>query len=307
MNAAKPTVTVALCTWNGARFLEQQVDSVLAQDDVVFDVIAVDDASDDDCADILRRFALRDARIHVEVHDRNRGATASFEHAMSLARGDLIAPCDQDDVWHPRKLATLVSALGDADLAYCDSDLLDAEGGRVGRTIASGRPMFRGRGCLPLLFENSISGHAMLVRRSLFELARPFPDGVFHDWWLALWAATRGGVAYVDEPLVGFRRHANTTSGIESKRRDGGWLAMRRTLIHAFAQRIDGPDAVAVRELDEALGGTSGVTDAPALRRWLWRHRRALPGGSLMAGLGSLPIQLKLLRHARRTRQPLPG
>lgn len=297
--APAPLVTVALCSWNGARFLPEQLASVLAQEDVAFEVVAVDDASDDDSVRILQRFAERDARVRVVVHAGNRGATASFEHAMSLARGEFIAPCDQDDIWHPRKLARLVQAIGRRDLAYCDSDLLDADGGRLGRTLSSGRAMFAGEACLPLLFRNSVSGHAMLVRRSLFEAAHPFPAGVFHDWWLALWAANRAGVVYVDEPLVGFRRHGGSASAVEcpTRRRDD-WLGMRRALIHAFAQRVDGPSAAAVRALDQALGGVAGKPDLRALARWLWRNRDAIDTRSRAAG--RLALQVKLLRSAWR-------
>ena len=91
---------------------------------------------------------------------------------MALCTASLIAPCDHDDVWHPSKLATLAAAIGYSDLAYCDSEYIDEDGKVLGGHVSDDlKAMHHGRAVLPYVFQNTASGHAMLVRRELFERA----------------------------------------------------------------------------------------------------------------------------------------
>lgn len=219
MTTEPPLVSVALCVYNGAGFLAEQLDSILAQEDVRLEVVAVDDCSTDDSLALLHRYAARDPRIRVFRNDTNLGHLRSFDRAMSLCDGPLIAPSDQDDRWHPRKLRRLLDALGEADMAYCDSEYIDCDGNPLGRRISEDLDaMHQGRDPLRFLFQNTVSGHALLVRRDVFEAARPFPELLYHDWWLAMRAASGNGVVYVAEPLVQFRRHAAAFSPLGKKR-----------------------------------------------------------------------------------------
>ena len=108
---------------------------------------------------------------------------------MALGSAPYIAPADQDDVWHRDKLAKLLAAIGDCDLAYCGSAYIDAAGLPLGSRISDDLDMLEGTGVLRFAFRNSVSSHAALLRRSLFERARPFPESLYHDWWLAANAA----------------------------------------------------------------------------------------------------------------------
>ena len=120
-----PRVSVALCVHNGAAFLREQVESVLAQSEPRLEVIAVDDASTDGSAALLHDYAARDARLRVVANPHNHGPSRSFERAMALGTAPFIAPCDQDDIWHPHKLARLLASIGAHDLAYADSAYVD--------------------------------------------------------------------------------------------------------------------------------------------------------------------------------------
>ena len=126
--AAQPLVSVALCVYNGERYLREQLDSILAQEGVRIEVVAVDDVSSDGSLALLQEYAAEDPRIRVVANDRNLGHLCSFDRAMSLCSAALIAPSDQDDIWHPQKLQRLLAAIGDADLAYCDSEYIDGDG-----------------------------------------------------------------------------------------------------------------------------------------------------------------------------------
>jgi glycosyltransferase involved in cell wall biosynthesis len=301
-------ISVALSVYNGGRYLQEQLDSILAQRGVDLELVAVDDGSQDDSVAILQACARRDPRVQVHVNPANLGPTRSFERALSLCRGDYLAPSDQDDRWHPDKLASLLAALGEGDLAYGDSEYIDAEGRPGGRRISQERPMMSGHQALGFVFANSVSGHAALLRRSLFEAVRPLPPELYHDWVLAMFAAARNGVVYVDRPLVEFRRHANAFSPVGRRARasthdrDRRWLLDRSRLLQALADSrfdADGSARRMARALAQAMAGS---------RRWpllhcVWRERAALAGGQGSPALHAWRLQIRLLRKLRGARR----
>jgi len=305
-----PLVSIALCTYNGASYLREQLDSLLAQRDVSFEIVAVDDGSQDQTCAILRDYAAREPRVRYFANECNLGPTASFERAMALCSGEFLAPCDQDDIWHPDKLASLLAAIGSCDAAYCDSDYVDASGQTVGHRISDAVGMLAGDNPVAFLFANSVSGHAMLLRRDLFERARPFPAAAYHDWWLALCAAGRNGIRYLDRPLVHFRRHDNAYSPM-GQAGDGmsretaasrAWLEQRYTLMRAYADSglRDGDLALA---LADALRDAIDSGRSAMLMRLLWRYRRRLPRWKGMPLLDAMKMQTRLWKKLRRTRR----
>jgi len=302
-----PLISVALCVHNGERFVREQLDSVLAQRDVEIEIIALDDASSDNSGAILHEYAARDARLRCFRNDDNLGPSRSFERAMSLCRGEFIAPCDQDDVWEQDKLAVLLAAIGDADLAYCDSSYIDEAGAFTGRYVSDDVQMMSGSEPLQFLFCNSISGHAAILRRALFEAARPFPQGAFHDWWLALVAAARGGIVYLDQPLVRFRRHDGAFSTLGRDRRarrpptrNRRWLHERRSLMAAIA-RSELRGHSQAQTLLEVFDQASDHDRLMPLLRELWRLRAAAPGDN-GAAVNALRLWFRFRRKFRRAR-----
>ena len=234
---SSPLVSVALCTCNGEAYIEAQLASVLAQTHRELELVVVDDASTDRTVEIVEEAARRDQRIQLHRNPERLGVNANFARAFSLCRGDFIAPCDQDDVWSARKLETLMAAIGDADLAYGDSAVVDAEGRPTGQTLGGQRRMLRGQGNVALAFENSVSGHAALFRNTLLPQALPFPEGVWYDGWLAFAASQRAGVVYVDEVMVDFRRHAESLAD-ELARPAQGPRAQRSDVEPGAAHRV---------------------------------------------------------------------
>jgi glycosyltransferase involved in cell wall biosynthesis len=305
-----PLISVALSTYQGARHLPMQLDSLLAQRGVELEIVAVDDGSDDATIEILAAYAVRDQRLRWSANPGNLGPTRSFERALSLCTGAWLAPCDQDDVWHPDKLATLHAAIGDHDLAYCDSEYVDAEGRSMGRRVSTQVDMLQGQRPLTFLFANSVSGHASLLRRDLFDAARPFPEGVYHDWWLALCAAGRKGIVYVPEALVQFRRHTEAFSPM-GKGRSGDsrgaqtsrtWLEHRYRLMDAYSKLPFSQHEAAAR-LAAALRQAIDGGRAYALLPVLWRFRRELPAWQGRPELDALKLYSRLLRKLRRARR----
>ena len=308
----QPLISVALSVYNGARFLRRQLDSILDQQDVSIEVVVVDDGSQDDSVALLREYAGRDPRVRLHINPGNLGVTRSFERAISLCQSDFIAPSDQDDIWQPRKLATLLAAIGDHDLAYCNSEYIDGDGHPSGRCVSDDVPMLSGRQPMQFVFMNSVSGHAALLRRSLFEEARPLPSGLYFDWVLAMFAAARAGIVYVDQPLVQFRRHPQAFSpigmatGPRSPSRNRVWLNERRRLLRALAGSGMTKKESAARMLHALEAAEAGRGMLPLLRE-IWRERAAAPPGRGSAALNAISLQSRTLRKLKRARgEPIP-
>lgn len=284
-------VSVALATCNGERHLAAQLDTLLAQTVAPAELVACDDASTDATWAILERYAPRFASARLVRNAQRLGASANFAQALRLCRADWIAPCDQDDLWAPHKLERLLAAAGDATLVYSDSDLVDADGRPLGARVSDRYTMVDGADPRAFALANWISGHAMLLRRSLLERALPLPDGAWYDWWLAFVAANVGSIRYVDEPLVRFRQHAANASAFGGRRGapkpsalDAQAAQQRdRDALAAFA----GPQQPFFAELAAHWRERPQRFVTPALAALLWRHRGAVfaskkraPGGA---------------------------
>lgn len=303
-------ISVALSTCHGARYLPMQLDSLFAQRGVEMEIVAVDDRSDDATVDILAAYAARDHRLRWSVNPRKLGPSGSFERALSRCTGMWLAPCDQDDVWHPDKLARLRAAIGAHDLAYCDSAYVDAGGRSLGRRISSQGRMLEGYRPLRFLFANSVSGHASLLRRDLFDAAWPIPHGVYHDWWLALCAAGRNGIVHVPQALVQFRRHVDAFSPMgkspSSESRSGhasrAWLEQHHRLMDAYSRTAFHKHGDA-GQLAIAFGRAMDGASASALLPVLWHYRNDLPEWTGRPGLDALKLFSRLVRKLRRSRR----
>ncbi len=249
-----PLISVVLGTYNGETYLPEQLDSILAQSYPTLEVIAVDDGSSDRTVDILREYAVRDARIRVFINEQNLGFVHNFEKGCSLATGKWIALCDQDDYWMPDKIEKMAEAIGGYPMIYCDSILCDDQLRDLGKKISDMAHFQSFDDCRQLCVFSRMYGHATLITRSLFEKARPFLKEIPHDGWLAYHATLYGGVRYLPDVLVKYRQHAGNVFGVvgrkwkkntsperaKKKRRD---LARVRLRMNAYCEAC--PDSLA--------------------------------------------------------------
>lgn len=235
-------VSVAMATYNGERFIDAQLESILGQLERHDEIVIVDDASTDRTRERVAAFG--DPRIRLQVNDRNEGVLRSFERALRLTCGDAVFLADQDDVWLPGKRAALVEALdGDAAVmvAISDAQVIDADGAVVAPSFMALRGGFRS-GVMATLVKNRYLGCAMAFKRCLLEVALPIPpDAPMHDMWLGAVSRLVGRTVYIDRPLMQYRRHAANVS--PSHRADlAQMLAWRWRLARNVAAR-----ALAVR------------------------------------------------------------
>ena len=232
-NAAAPlSLAVVLCTYNGASYLQRQLDSLYAQSRLPDCVVLSDDASTDDTTEILARAATRfetmGVRVHFLRHPTNVGYVRNFERGFKLAHADLIFPCDQDDVWYPSKLARMTAVFeadNTLDVLHSDAELIDANGAPMGRRLfevlelsaTELRTMTEGDAFDVLIRRNIVTGAAMAFRTRVLDQALPFPDAWAHDEWLAIVASVNGKVRSLNEALLGYRQHGNNQIGVQAR------------------------------------------------------------------------------------------
>ena len=219
-------LSVALCTYNGGPYLGDQLASIAGQTRPPDELVVCDDGSSDDTVAVLGRFAA-DAPFPVRwsVNPATLGSTRNFDRAVNLCHGDLIATCDQDDIWRPDKLAVMEAVFRDdpgVALAASDADLIgpggEPAGGRlwdaVGFAPAHRAEFAAGRGVGVLIRQTCLTGATMVFRAGLRDLAGPFPQVWVHDAWLAFIAAAAADIRLVLEPLVQYRLHPRQQIGL---------------------------------------------------------------------------------------------
>jgi glycosyltransferase involved in cell wall biosynthesis len=209
-----PLISIVMATYNGEKYLREQVDSLLAQSYPSLEFVFVDDASSDASLAILQEYALRDSRIRFIFNPVNQGLLATFETGIRAAKGEMIALSDQDDVWMPEKISLLADAIDSHSLIYADSALTNAAGTITGK-FSDRNYLCDYPTALHYVFGTKAMGHAMLFKREIIDIALPFPDYVGHDYILGFAAAALKGVAYFPATLVNYRQHSSNTMGAD--------------------------------------------------------------------------------------------
>ena len=224
-SAYQPPVSVAIGARNGAAFIAEQLGSIVGQSYPPTEIVLSDDASTDDTVAIAEdRVAGSGVALRVIRNLTPLGVTANFQQALEACSGDLVALSDQDDRWHPDRLARVVPLFAERPrllLVHCDATLVDAAGAPLGASLfdaielgAGDRRRIQGGAALDLLLRrNVVTGATVVMRASLISQARPFPKAWVHDEWLAIMAAVFGEIDLVDEQLVDYRQHGDNQIG----------------------------------------------------------------------------------------------
>lgn len=219
------TVSVALCTHNGARFVREQVLSILSQSLLPHEIVLSDDASTDATVEIVKQLIEpTSVTLTVLLNSPALGVTKNFEQAIRACTGDLVALCDQDDVWHPERLAKLVALFATSAetlLVHGDARRVDEAGKALDHSLfesleiseADLEQVEAGDAFAAYLRRNLATGATTVFRRALAEAASPFPDAWVHDEWLASIAAAMGRVGVTRERLVDYRQHGANEIG----------------------------------------------------------------------------------------------
>jgi GT2 family glycosyltransferase len=226
-NGKRERVSVCMAAYNGERYIEPQVRSILDQLENRDELIVVDDASSDATRQCVKR--IGDPRIRLIESRQNQGVLATFERAIREASGSLIFLSDQDDIWDPEKISTMILAFHHdrkANVVLTATCPIDDQGKELTDVDRLEKGEFSD-GFLSNLIRNKYQGCTMAFRSSLLPEILPFPVGydVLHDIWIGSRNKLSGGATiFIDKPLVRYRRHAQNVTGNERLSR---WRQLR--------------------------------------------------------------------------------
>jgi glycosyltransferase involved in cell wall biosynthesis len=228
MKPTDPLISIALCTYNGEKYLSEQLDTLVNQSYSHLEIVIVDDCSTDETWAILQDYAAADQKIRLYRNERNLGYQKNFERALGLCRGEYILISDQDDRWDLQKVVKLQRAIGGSLLIYHDSAFIAEEGTSLGMKMSDKLHMVSGNDPTPFLFFNCISGHSMMFRRDLLPHIAPFPDTGVYDHYIAFVASGRGHIGYLPECLVQHRQHGGNATDILGRKREKSRLKVTK-------------------------------------------------------------------------------
>lgn len=218
-------ISIALCTFNGSKYLKEQLNSLISQVRQPDELIICDDGSSDGTLEIIHEFAQRALfRVEIIINDRNLGITKNFQKAIELCNGDLIALSDQDDVWSPQKIKQceeIFENRPDIGLVFTNADLVDESLNHLGYdmwrrsnfTRKDQRNVIKGKANAVLLKHYLVTGATMIFRSDFKPVILPIPEFWFHDAWIALLIASLSNIDYISEPMVQYRQHPDNQLG----------------------------------------------------------------------------------------------
>jgi glycosyltransferase involved in cell wall biosynthesis len=265
-------VSVALASYNGARFIDEQLASLAAQTRLPVELVVCDDGSTDDTLAHVERFAAgAPFEVRIVRNPDNLGFSGNFQRALSLVTGEIVFICDQDDIWYPEKIATSLAALeadSSAALVVNDEHLMDGAGKRLDATFLGN---VRKLG-YPDTYH--CAGCCTAIRRDFLDLALPLGAPINYDLWISNLSDILGLKRVIDAPLQLYRRHGdNSTETVLAEEQASLWRLFRayglsdprrewRIQLEALAgyrRRIEER-----RTLAERLAGPGGVERALA-------------------------------------------
>lgn len=306
-------ILILLGTYNGARFLREQLESIQRQTVSHWTLLIRDDGSQDETIEILDRFADQESRaIRLTDQHGRRGAVGNFGELMQRALDfspDIIFFSDQDDIWSPIKVGEQMSRIEELEKAYgketpilvhSDLEVVDATLHRVDRSFMhfQGLSHEADEPLRVLLVQNFVTGCATAINLALLRLAIPIPTtAIMHDWWLALCAASCGQLAYSSHPTVFYRQHGQNEIGAK------GWWKLLNPFQTNFQKRWENGTQTFLQTLVQAKALHQRLRERESEAR-----QNAAFAEQYAGCLGLRPLKrLNMLRHTGIRRQGILG
>lgn len=209
-------ISVAMVSYQGEKYIEEQLDSILSVLGIEDEVIISDDGSTDSTREILARYEKQDPRVHM-IDGPKAGVKANVENALRACKGDYIFLADQDDIWMPEKVERVMEAFerDGAGLVVHDAIVTD---GRCQEVILDSFYSLKGSGAgvLKNIWRNTYIGCCMAFKRELLEEVLPIPNYIeMHDQWIGVINdQLKCGTVFIPDKLIKYRRHGNNASGM---------------------------------------------------------------------------------------------
>lgn len=204
-------ISVCMATYNGEKFIKDQLDSIINQLDELSEIIIVDDFSTDMTTSIIE--SIKDNRIILLKNQKNLGVVLSFEKAIRNSKNEIVFLCDQDDIWLENKVKKILQNFQnnkEISLIFGNGILIDEKGTHLGRNLFKNKVY---DSFIRHLIQPRFLGCSIAFKKSFENKIFPFPKSIpMHDWWIGMNHIAYGKVKYLDEPLIKYRRHENTVT-----------------------------------------------------------------------------------------------
>ncbi|WP_342330329.1 glycosyltransferase family 2 protein [Pedobacter sp. FW305-3-2-15-E-R2A2] len=208
-------ISVCIASYNGEKYIKEQLSSILVQLGSHDEIIVSDDGSSDHTLKIIEEFD--DQRIKVVLNKLKKGVTHNFENALNHAKGDILFLSDQDDVWLPGKVELSVNELKVYDLVVSNCMVINENKEVIFDSYF--KLAKSGKGFLKNFYRSSYLGCCLAFKRDVLNKVLPIPKSLllFHDWWFGFIAEVCLNVKFIETPCMYYRRHSETTSNTLSK------------------------------------------------------------------------------------------
>lgn len=216
-------ISIALCTYNGQKFIREQLQSLFDQTVKADEIVISDDGSKDKTLEIIHEFKRKNSiPIRILEHKENLGVFKNFEYCIKHCTGDIVFTCDQDDYWMPNKLEKHIQEhikQPKANLVYSNAEVVVNTLDNVICPLWEPKQIddkLKGKSSFTSLVVKgqSIAGCCMSFKRDFFESILPIPDKIYHDDWIATSACLCGEIIGINECLIKYRQHADNVVGI---------------------------------------------------------------------------------------------
>lgn len=229
-------LSVAMCTYNGSKFIHEQLISVIKQSRLVDEIIIFDDCSTDATVEIINMYVEKyPGLIQLFQNNKNLKSTKNFENAITHCTGDYIFLADQDDIWDYYKVEKIIAKFEENEFLegiFTNGKLIDDNNETIPNTDMWESFCFFEKNlekpvdllCLLKHHANMVTGATLCIKKSIVDLILPFPDltkkKFYHDEWIALILASRNSLGYINEYLISYRIHSNQQIGVNRKKLD---------------------------------------------------------------------------------------
>lgn len=219
-------IDILMATYNGEKYLKEQLDSILNQTYKEFRLLISDDCSKDSTTKILDEYSKKDNRIIVFKQKENLGIIKNFEFLMKNVENEFFMFSDQDDIWNQTKVEKSIEKIEEtsSDLVYADLEVVDEKMNTLSNSYwklkGFEHKIYKYNDFESLYLNNFITGSTMIIRTKMLDKILPMiheSKYILHDYWVALVVSKLGKISYINEPLVKYRQHKNNEIGSRKK------------------------------------------------------------------------------------------